>query len=153
MPSISSVCVERAIDITMEDDLSDPGELHAKKISSLEKTLAGISLNEQEDDIFDPIFTTIDELSEVFGGDISFVKATPSSVSPEFISKIWSIKEDDAKRVLEENNLQPMISHKELEQVTDALGIDDYVHTSSLTPYSLTNEQLRRKGSLVCSFL
>ena len=102
MPNISAVDVANMINSTMEKDTCNSGEMSEKIVSSLQKTLEGISLNEDED-IFDPIYTTIDDLAEIFDGDVSFAKATPSSVSPEFISKIWSIREDDANRVLEEN--------------------------------------------------
>ena len=51
------------------------------------------------------MFTTLDELESTFG-DVSAIQANKEErASAEFLSKIWSIKESEAERALEENTI------------------------------------------------
>ena len=52
-----------------------------------------------------PIFTTVDDLERTFG-DVGAMRADKvERASPEFLSKIWSIKIDEAERALEQNTI------------------------------------------------
>ena len=103
---VSVSTVEAIIDSTMAYE-RERGPFTNVMLKGLENSMRSISMNESEhDDLFSPLHTTLDELETTFGGELSFVKAgRPSKISPEFLSKIWSIKEDEAERVLEENTM------------------------------------------------
>ena len=66
----------------------------------------GSVMADDGDDRDCPLFTTtLDELELEFQSEISAVDVTdsPRGVSPEFIKKIWSITEDQAQGVVEQN--------------------------------------------------
>ncbi|GFH47961.1 hypothetical protein CTEN210_14370 [Chaetoceros tenuissimus] len=107
MQPVEVSSVEAAIDsncITDPDPTLD-GDPIVSEIRKATSEACKAAFMDDDNPLLSPIFTTVDDLERTFG-DVGAMRADKvERASPEFLSKIWSIKIDEAERALEQNTI------------------------------------------------
>lgn len=110
MPQVQVSSLEAAIDNQCDNGLDptldgDPLYARVSEIQGALRKGCKAAFVDDDDPFLSPIFTTVDELERTFG-DVAAMRADKTErASPEFLSKIWSIKIDEVEKALEQNTI------------------------------------------------
>lgn len=107
MQPVEISSVEAAIDsnCTTDPDPTLDGDPIVSEMRKATSEACKAAFMDDDNPLLSPIFTTVDDLERTFG-DVGAMSADKvERASPEFLSKIWSIKIDEAERALEQNTI------------------------------------------------
>ena len=107
MQPVEISSVEAAIDsnCTTDPDPTLDGDPIVSEMRKATSEACKAAFMDDDNPLLLPIFTTVDDLERTFG-DVGAMSADKvERASPEFLSKIWSIKIDEAERALEQNTI------------------------------------------------